>query len=62
MIYMLNRLASPVVWTTVAALIAFVTKEWLGIEIPKFDVFVDLLLGCLIAFGIVNNPTDKDHF
>mgnify|MGYP003505290602 CR=1 FL=1 len=59
---MLERFKSPVVWTTLAALITFITKEWLGFDIPKFDVFVELLLGCLIAFGIVNNPTDKTHF
>lgn len=59
---MLSRLKSPVVWTTTAALIAFITKNWLGLEIPDFDVFIELLLGVLIAFGIVNNPTDKQHF
>lgn len=59
---MLKRFKSPVVWTTLFALIAFVTKEWLGFDIPKFDEFVELLLAFLIAFGIVNNPTDKNHF
>ena len=59
---MLKRFKSPVVWTTLAALIAFITKEWFGFEIPKFDVFVELLLGCLIAFGIVNNPTNREGF
>lgn len=46
----------------VAALIAFVTKEWFGLEIPKFDEFVELLLTVLVGFGVVNNPTDKSHF
>lgn len=59
---MLKRFKSPVVWTTLFALIAFVTKEWFGFEIPELDTFVELLLGCLIAFGIVNNPTDQSHF
>jgi uncharacterized membrane protein len=59
---MLKRFQSPVVWATLAALVAFITKEWLGFDIPKFDVFVELLLACLIAFGIVNNPTDKTKF
>ena len=56
---MLKRFESPVVWTTLAALIAFITKEWFGFEIPKFDVFVELLLAFFIAFGIVNNPTNS---
>ena len=59
---MQNRLKSRVLWLAVAALIAFVTKEWFGLEIPKFDEFVELLLTVLIAFGVVNNPTDQKHF
>lgn len=59
---MQNRLKSKVLWMAVAALIAFVTKEWLGLEIPKFDEFVELLLTVLVGFGVVNNPTDKSHF
>jgi uncharacterized membrane protein len=59
---MLERFKSPVVWTTLAALIAFVTKKWFGFEIPSFNEFVELLLAALIAFGIVNNPTDKKNF
>lgn len=59
---MLERLKSPVLWLAVAALVSFITKEWFGFEIPKFDVFVELLLAVLVAFGIVNNPTDKNHF
>ena len=59
---MQNRLKSRVLWMAVAALIAFVTKEWLGWEIPKFDEFVELLLAALTAFGVVNNPTDKNNF
>ena len=59
---MQNRLKSRVLWMAVAALIAFVTKEWLGWEIPKFDEFVELLLTVLVGFGVVNNPTDKSHF
>ena len=57
-----ERLKSPVLWLAVAALIAFITKNWLGFEIPKFDEFVELLLAVMVAFGVVNNPTDKNHF
>lgn len=59
---MLERLKSPVLWLAVAALVSFVTKNWMGVEIPQFDTFVELLLAALAAFGIVNNPTDKSHF
>ena len=59
---MLDRFKSPVLWTSLAALIAFVAKNWFGVEIPGWDEFVNLLLGVLIAFGVVNNPTDKQNF
>ena len=59
---MKERLKSPVLWLALAALVSFVTKNWFGFEIPKFDEFVELLLACLVAFGIVNNPADKKHF
>ena len=57
---MQNRWKSPVLWLSVAALITFVTKNWFGWEIPKFDEFMDALLGVLVAFGVVNNPTNKE--
>ena len=59
---MQNRLKSRVLWLAVAALVAFVTKEWLGWEIPGFDEFVELVMAVLVGFGVVNNPTDKSHF
>lgn len=56
-----NRFASWALWLAVAALIAFVVKEWIGYEIPKWDEFVNLLLTALTLLGIINNPTDKKH-
>jgi len=57
-----NRLKSWALWLAVAALVSFIAKEWIGYEIPKFDIFVDLVLVALTAFGILNNPTDKQNF
>ncbi len=59
---MQKRIQSPILWLSCAALFSFVIKNWVGWDIPKFDEFVDLLLAVLIAFGVVNNPTDKLHF
>lgn len=59
---MKERLKSPVLLLSVSALIAFITKNWLGFEIPNFDQFTELLLAVLVAFGVVNNPTDRKHF
>ena len=59
---MKDRFKSPVLWLSIAALIAFVFKNWLGFEIPEWNTFVELLLAVLIAFGVVNNPADKENF
>jgi uncharacterized membrane protein len=41
----------------------FCAKEFGGIDISnKVDGLLDVLLPLLVAFGIVNNPTDKTHF
>ncbi|HBN82841.1 MAG TPA: holin [Clostridiales bacterium] len=57
-----SRWRSKVVWVAMLALIYFVLKEWIGFEIPKWDIFVTLLLGVLTGFGILNNPTNKSGF
>lgn len=56
-----NRFKSWALWTAVAALIVFCTKEFAGVDIqPTVDGLLDVLLPVLVAFGIVNNPTDPD--
>lgn len=55
-----NRFKSPVLWTAIAALIFFITKNWIGFDIPGWDTFVNLVITVLVAFGVINNPTNKD--
>ncbi|MBQ9832609.1 MAG: holin [Clostridia bacterium] len=57
-----NRFKSPVLWTSVAALIFFVAKNWFGFSIPNWDTFVDLIIAVLVGFGVLNNPTSKAQF
>ena len=57
---MQNRLKSWSLWVSVFALIAFVSKTYVGYEIPQFDQFVNLVLVVASGFGIINNPTDPD--
>ena len=55
-----NRLKSWALWTSVAALAVFCVKQFAGIDIGEtVDGLLDVLLPVLVAFGIVNNPTDK---
>lgn len=58
-----NRFKSWAVWLSIGALIAFCVKEFVGVDISEtMNGLLDVLLPVLVAFGIVNNPTDKEHF
>lgn len=59
----LNRFKSWAVWLSIGALVVFCVREFGGIDISnKVDGLLDALLPLLVAFGIVNNPTDRKHF
>lgn len=59
----LSRFRSWAVWMSVGALVVFCAKEFGGIDISgTVDGLLDVLLPLLVAFGIVNNPTDSKHF
>ena len=59
----LSRFKSWAVWLSIGALVVFCVREFGGVDISgTVDGFLDALLPLLIAFGIVNNPTDKQHF
>ena len=48
------------VWVSMAALVVFLVKQFSGIDITDtVSQLMDLLLPLLIAFGIVNNPTNS---
>jgi uncharacterized membrane protein len=47
-------------WLAIGALIVFCVREFAGIDISStVDGLLDVLLPVLVAFGIVNNPTDS---
>ena len=59
----LCRFNSWAVWLSIAALVVFCVKEFAGVDIANIvDGLLNVLLPLLVAFGIVNNPTDKNHF
>lgn len=56
---MQNRFKSWALWTSIAALVVFCAKEFAGIDIQEtVDGLLNVLLPVLVAFGIINNPTD----
>lgn len=59
----LNRFKSWAVWVSLGALIVFCVKEFGGVDISEtVNGLLDVLLPILVAFGIVNNPTDHHNF
>ncbi len=59
---MQNRLKSPALWLAIIALISFILKDWLCVDLPRMDRFAELFLAVMAGLGIVNNPTDKKKF
>lgn len=58
-----NRFKSWALWTALAALVVFCVKQFAGLDISEtVNGLLDVLLPVLVAFGIVNNPTDKKNF
>lgn len=57
---MQNRLKSPALWMSIAALVVFCIKEFAGVDIANtVDGLLNVLLPVLVGFGIVNNPCNK---
>ena len=62
-----ERLKSPAVWAAIlgaltVVLNAFGLFEKAGIDSTEFDAIVNSVGSILIAFGILNNPTDPANF
>ena len=59
----LGRFKSWALWVSIGALVVFCVKEFAGVDISEtMDGLLNVLLPVLIAFGVVNNPTDAAHF
>ncbi len=62
-----ERLKSWAVWVSVLGAVGVILNslgvfEKIGIDNASFDVIVNAVGSILIAFGILNNPTDKSCF
>ena len=59
----MERFKSWALWTAIAALVVFCVKEFAGMDISEtVNGLLNVLLPVLVAFGIVNNPTDRENF
>lgn len=58
----LTRFKSWALWLALGALVVFCVKEFGGMDISgTVNGLLDVLLPVLVAFGIVNNPTDSKN-
>lgn len=57
-----SRLKSWALWVSLGALIVFVVKQIFGVDISAtVNGLLDVLCPVLVGFGIINDPTTKDH-
>lgn len=57
-----NRLKSWALWVSIGALIVFVVKQIFGVDISEtVNGLLDVLCPVVVGFGIINDPTTKDH-
>ena len=59
---MQNRFRSKTAWLAIIALVVFILKTYFNISIPEADKLIDLILIAGTAFGVFNNPTNKEGF
>lgn len=59
----LSRFKSWAVWLSLGAMVIYIVKTFGGVDITtEVNGFLDVLCPLLMAFGIINNPTDQSHF
>lgn len=60
---MQNRWRSWALWMSIAALIVFCVKQFGGVDISSpVNEIMNLVLPIMVAFGVINNPTDGENF
>ena len=64
---MQSRWKSKVVWAAILATVLSLLGnlglyEALGISQEPLQHMIDAVLTLLVAFGVLNNPTDAEHF
>lgn len=59
----LSRFKSWAVWLSLGALVIYIVKTFGGVDISEeVNGLLNVLCPLLVAFGIINNPTDPSHF
>lgn len=59
----IEKLRSWPMWIALASLVVFCVKEFSGVDIGEtVDGFLNVLLPVLSAFGVINNPNNRNGF
>lgn len=64
---MQSRWRSRAAWASLLGLLGLIFSHYglyesLGITGDTWQTITNALLGALVAFGVLNNPTDSEHF
>jgi len=59
---MQSRWRSITAWTSIVSLILLILKNKYNFELRDADTSVSLIFTALIAFGILNDPTNREGF
>lgn len=64
---MQNRFRSKITWISTVGLLILIFSQLglfktLGITSDSFKIICDSIIGILVLFGILNNPTKDDEF
>jgi uncharacterized membrane protein len=62
-----SRWRSKAAWASLLGLVGLIFSHYglynlLGITNDTWQTLVESLLAALVAFGVLNNPTDPNHF
>lgn len=62
-----SRWRSKAAWASLLGLVGLIFSNYglynlLGITSDTWQALVNALLAALVAFGVLNNPTDPNHF
>lgn len=62
-----KRYKSWAAWVALFALVGFILGNWglfdkIGLTNETWKALTELILAAAAAFGILNNPTDSEHF
>lgn len=59
-----NRFTSPIVWFSLLVYIAteFALNELVGLDNTGLQTTIEAIRTILVVFGVLNNPTEKEHF